>query len=51
MGMHSLSTVLFTVLAGEQFLPVRHSLFVSILYLFVINFVAVTVFLSHCGFQ
>lgn len=30
MGMHSLSTVLFTVLAGEQFLPVRHSLFVSI---------------------
>lgn len=43
-GMDNLSTVLYTVLLGEQFLPVRH-LFVSILYLFVINFVAVTVHL------
>lgn len=43
MDRESLSTVLFTVLAGEQFLPVRHPLLLSILYLFVINFFAVTV--------
>lgn len=43
MDVDSLSTVLFTVLVGEQFLPVEQPLFVSILYLFVINFVAVPV--------
>lgn len=43
MDMDSLSTVLFTALAGEQFLSEKQPLFVSILYLFVINFVAVPV--------
>lgn len=53
MDMHSLSTVLFTVLAEEQFLPVRHTLFVSFCYqlccCYYVIAVSFKLFLSQLG--